>query len=304
MAIFGDDGSAERRAHEIAREIVANELQSIDRMHTRTLTYITWYASVMVVIFGLLGFIGFQRLQGIVLRATVEKVREQTFQRVNEQVDKDLNNMNLPSIVSGKVAAFASSDLRGALIEQVQRGPVNDLIRSTALAAAAGARTPAFRSSAAIDAKANARSFTGEQQTQFQDCIAHRQSLPPLPTANQPESASTAISRYVNVFVVPGDTEALNLANQVKDLVSRVGWQANVAPDSFVATIEDQRFAVGVHFANNFDYGPNAFSRRSNEAVGSIFACLGQAGLKGQPTNVPESMRRSNGSFITIGAQH
>jgi len=305
MSLFqSSEQGVEVKALSIARSIVTQELASIDRLHKRTLAYITGYTTVMALLFAVLGWIGYERLQAVVLDATMKNVEKQTLQRVNDRVDEDLKRLDVPDIINNKVADFADSDLRSALTEQMQHGPVNDLIRRTAFAAASGARSQVVQSKGVTEPKISGRFITDDQQGKFRECIAHRQSLPPAPTAGRPEAPNTAIARRVNLFVVPSDPEALNYANQIKALIKSVGWEADAIPDSFVATIEDRRFAVGVHFANNFDFVGNAFSRRSNESIANIFACLSQAGVSNQPTNIPASMKRDNGSFITIGTQH
>ena len=304
MSLLGDTEShVEKRAQQISSERVDKELESISRMHNRTMLYISLYVTVIAATFTLLGFIGYEKLQQIVLDATLKNVQAQTLKRVNDRVDKQLHDLDVPAVISQKVQSFASTDLQKALTEQIEHGPAHEDIRRIAFAAASGVHSQAAQPNSTIPVAKTGRVLTDVQRRKLFDLVNEKHLLPPPLAPGQIEDRNTAYSRGLLIFVVPENMEALNYAQQIRSLLTSFGWDVDLIPDAFVATAADHRFAVGLHYVfNPVIRVSNMYLHRGHEAMGTMFLCMAQAGIPVQASE-PADQRKDYGSFLAVGAQ-
>ena len=101
----------------------------------------------------------------------------------------------------------------------------------------------------------------------------------------------------VDVFVVPGNPEALRYASQIRTMLNADGWNGVVITQEM-----ERQFAVGLHMVKkNATSGPNAFTRLGLIATSAIFECFPLAGIPGQIVEVP-TKPGIHEAYIVVGS--
>jgi hypothetical protein len=118
------------QALELAQRLAKNEIDSIERLHKRTLTYISWVLGIGTVFLALLGIVGFSNLKGMAVAVAERNLKKE----VTLQVQQKLKKEDINAIVKEETASFAANELTAAVRHQIESGPLHQEILAQASA--------------------------------------------------------------------------------------------------------------------------------------------------------------------------
>lgn len=117
-----------RAALEFAKGLADSEIKAIERLHTRTLTFIGFVLAVIVSGFGVIGWFGYSNLRTLAIGVATRTVQEET----RNQVATKLTRENVNGIVAQQVENTTKQQLDVVLrkeIETTLRPPILEVAR-------------------------------------------------------------------------------------------------------------------------------------------------------------------------------
>jgi hypothetical protein len=117
-----------KEALRYARDTAQVELDRIDKIHERTVKYISYYLLVVTGGLGLLGWIGFSNLKTL----AVETAKTSESQEVARQVADKLKQADIKRIVNEQMEDFVSHELGADLEKAIKSGPLHKEILDAA----------------------------------------------------------------------------------------------------------------------------------------------------------------------------
>lgn len=180
-----------REALLFAQGLAREEIQSIERIHSRTLKSFAYIGILLAAGGALIGFIGFLNLRNMAISTAQSQMQAEVTKQVREKLTKE----NIESIVQDQVRAYSETKLQGAVQTALKQTAQSQMIRA---AAADEARNQVKKQFAA-------RRFTKEQSDAFVKAMTDQPDLDGYP---------------VEVMASPFSLEAADYAGEIRSSVA------------------------------------------------------------------------------------
>lgn len=175
----------------LARQIASDEIESIDRLHKRTLASLAVIAGIVTAFWAIVAFIGFDNLKGAAIAVAESQMRDEVTRQVQEKLTKE----NINQIVREQIQSYTSQNLTNQIHKVLTEPPVSLSIKEAADREA----------QEMIHKQFSPRRFTSEQSRLLIEQVNGTKALDGLPIA-------------VNSLTV--NVEANNYAAQIKESLS------------------------------------------------------------------------------------
>jgi hypothetical protein len=171
-------------ALDFARETAKQEIDSIDRLHKRTLQYIAAILAVFTFGLSILGFLGYQNLQQLAIGVATRTVE----QEARSQVAQKLTQEQIAKIVQQQIQDYSQKELQKQIDDEITKGPLHKEILSIAAA----------QSAQEVAAAVGQRHLTPYQARKLKEAIASHPELKDYPTTSNSNGMSPEPIRYMN----------------------------------------------------------------------------------------------------------
>jgi hypothetical protein len=190
-----------------ARETARDEIESVERLHKRTLLALTVPLSAFGILFSIVGWIGYTNLKRVAVSTSTEIVKQ--------RLDDQLTRLNIDDSVQGVLRDHAGSQIKDAVADQISKQtPQLQSVMKEMTAKAVNELRPQIEISA---------------KTQAQEYI--RETFKPR-TIDGPSAASLIsclkVSSKIRLNIaVGGDPEAQSYERELADALQQGGWQTS-----------------------------------------------------------------------------
>ncbi|MGD0627944.1 MAG: hypothetical protein ABR987_01250 [Terracidiphilus sp.] len=165
-----------------ARELAQEEIQSIERIHGRTLQSFKYIGISVAAAGALIGFIGYVNLRNMAIRTAQNQMQAEVTKQVQEKLTKE----NIEGIVQDQVRNYSETKMQEAVHKALMVPAQSQMIRA---AAADEARNQ-------IKKQFAPRHFTKEQSDAFVKAVNDQPDLVGLPVEVMPSGFSIEASDY------------------------------------------------------------------------------------------------------------
>ena len=117
-----------RDALDFARQLAKEEIDSIERIHKRTLASIGYIGLVAAGLAGLFGYIGFNNLKDAAILTAQTEMRDEVTKQVKDKLTKE----RIEDIVRTQVHDFSTTVLKDTIRNELNTPPLSTSIRSAA----------------------------------------------------------------------------------------------------------------------------------------------------------------------------
>ncbi len=170
----GDKGAKD--ALTFARKIAKQEIDSIERIHKRTLQSFAYIGIAVAATAGIFGYIGYSNLRDAAIATAENQVRTEVTREVREKLTQE----NIESIVQDQVRNYSETKLQDAVHKALMAPTQLQIIRTAAATAAADESRSQMKKQFAP------RHFTKEQSDAFVKAVNEQPGLTELPVAIMP----------------------------------------------------------------------------------------------------------------------
>jgi hypothetical protein len=144
-------------ALEYAERVAKHELETIDRLHKRTLKSLSILVTLFSLFLTVLGWIGYDNLKAFATNVARREMESEVTRQVQEKLTKE----HIDEIVNKQVRAYTKEELDSAIQKDLQSEPLVSEIRNAATLAANSAATKI------VSARFADRHFTESQCRKF-----------------------------------------------------------------------------------------------------------------------------------------
>lgn len=141
-----------KEALDFAQRMAKQEIDSIERLHARTLKALSFIVTGFVLCLGFFGWIGYTNLRDVAVRTAQKRVETEVTRQVQEKLTKE----HIDEIVKEQVSTYAKSEMEAAIKRNLQSEPLRSEIRNAAVSAAAAMVKSKFADRHLTDAKCEA----------------------------------------------------------------------------------------------------------------------------------------------------
>jgi hypothetical protein len=152
-----------------ARQLADHEIESIDKLHERTLKALGYVGAGVLLVSGFLGFIGYVNLKN----AAISAAQAQMQTEVAKQVHEKLTQENVNQIVREQIKNYSESALSAEIHKELTTPPLSTSIREAADSEA----------QQLINRQQAPRRFTSPQSKAFVDALSAQSELFGYPVA-------------------------------------------------------------------------------------------------------------------------
>jgi hypothetical protein len=121
-----------KEAIDFAERMAKQEIDSIERLHQRTLVSLSIVVGTAVLLVGVLGWIGFDHLRDAAITSAQNAMEKEVTRQVQEKLTKE----HIDQIVNEQVSSYSKASLESAIQRELQTEPLSSEIRNAATAAA------------------------------------------------------------------------------------------------------------------------------------------------------------------------
>ncbi len=123
-----------KEALEFAELLAKQEIDSIERLHQRTLKALSVIVTGFVFCLGIFGWIGYTNLRDVAVSVAQKQVETE----VTRQVQAKLTKEHIEEIVKQQVSTYSKLELEAAIQKDLQSEPIHSEILNAAIGAAKG----------------------------------------------------------------------------------------------------------------------------------------------------------------------
>jgi hypothetical protein len=152
-----------------AQQLADHEIESIKRLHDRTLKALGYLGAGVLVVGGFIGFIGYVNLKDAAIAATQAQMQKE----VTKQVQEKLTQENVNQVVRDQLKSYSESALSAEIHRELTTPPLSTSIREAADSEA----------QQLINRQQAPRRFTSAQSKAFVDALSAQPELFEYPVA-------------------------------------------------------------------------------------------------------------------------
>jgi hypothetical protein len=231
----GDNGVKD--ALTFARQIAREEIDSIERIHKRTLQSFAYIGIAVVAVAGVFGYIGYANLRDAAIVTAENQMRTE----VTKEVQEKLTQENVEGIVADQVRNYSATKMSEAIHKELMMPAQSEMIRS---AAADEARNQ-------INVQFAPRHFSEAQSKAFIQAVNSQPDLDGYPVNVLPMMMNSEAEDYANEIRASVDQTKLKMAKDFsgfnKTAVAGVAiYRDATSPEIFARRLQDAFKACGI----------------------------------------------------------
>ena len=185
----------------LARQIAKDEIESIERLHKRTIAQLAIIAGSVTVLWAVIAYIGFDNLKSGAIAVAESKMRDEVTRQVQEKLTKE----NINQIVQDQIQSYTAQSLSAQIHREISGPPLSNEIRQ---AASDEARL-------LIRKQYSQRELTREQSKALIDKIATIKELAGYPVCVNPAAFNPEAIGYASSIEASLRRSALKIVDEV-----------------------------------------------------------------------------------------
>lgn len=241
MGISGETSSSGdqdqlNKALLFAQQIADHEIESIERIHKRTLQSFGFIGAFAGALFAVIGFIGYSNLKN----ASIATARAQMQREVSDQVRQKLTTDNINQIVKDQLRDLSNASLKEEIHKELTSPPLYDSIRQAAHAEA----------QRQISSQFSPRHLTSAQSRLFVEQLTESKELLDYPVAVAPWAANveaTGCAAEIKESLTHGKLKIIETASFNQPPIEGIGiYYSGLQSLSYAQLLQNAFRAAGV----------------------------------------------------------
>jgi len=265
-SLFEDGDKRVKDALTFARQIAKEEIDSIERIHKRTLQSFAYIGIAMAAAAGIFGYLGYSNLRDTAIATAENQMRTE----VTKQIQDKLTKEDVEGIVQDQVRIYSATKMSEAVHKELIAPGESAMIRAAA----------ADESRSQIKEQFAQRHFTDAQSKAFIKAVNAQVDLDGYP---------------VNVLPMMMNSEAETYANEIKASVTQTKLKIE---ENFFGFNKSAVAGVAIYRDQT---SPEIFARRLQEA---FLACGIDATIVSAPPSLPIPKDGKIPMVIFVGPRH
>jgi hypothetical protein len=128
MEESGDRKTGVQDALTFARSLAREEIESIERIHNRTLKYIGYIGLVVLTLGGVLGYVGYTNLKNVAVATAKAQMRKEVTDEVREKLTKN----DIEQIVREQIHDYSATELNNTIHKELSKPPILVMLHEVA----------------------------------------------------------------------------------------------------------------------------------------------------------------------------